>query len=621
MIFFRRQELIEYYRILTEEMDRREERAQWKIKRLELNKRRLEFFAQEQVNLEKLQKDSAKDLTKSDEEVSSGSLQTVVADIASQPSERASVQVPSPSIVSLIASGIRTDAMIQSEFNKSTAPSSAADSGVETDKGNSVVEGDVSEGHTLHSLASLDEADDTDTSIASTVSAPASRKKWSTSADVKPVDLKTEQKSKRRMWDDENSDNVQLAESPFPHGHPSESSIQFSLYAEKKINDDITESTVVQPSIQTNTSNPPNPSDSNIQNIMYPSGSAMIQGDSNKNNDSHNTESTDKDNSIIQESLKSDEPPEDDPVIRDFVRSLSLGVSELRNQPSHSLGHPSDSTAQTVLYVGQKSPSTYPPLRTNQLSAYSDDGETFSGRRSAYGHPSDSQLDTSHFERNQSTGHSRKQWGHPSDSHWDSTVSESNRGQTTSGRKSAYGHPSDAQLDSSGTYLSGSALSIQTPTGRRSPFGHPSDAQLDSSGAHSQAPAAQEQTPKGRRSPYGHPSDTRLDSTDSKPQNTSGYPTRHLWGHPSDSKVQHLLISSVSEEKQPLKKVTSSYDSNVLYPLTTRGTPPIDSIKDVIYPEHGHQEKLKQSSRGHEPAVKITKLMYPDEQKTGKIMI
>lgn len=87
--------------------------------------------------------------------------------------------------------------------------------------------------------------------------------------------------------------------------------------------------------------------------------------------------------------------------------------------------------------------------------------------------------------------------------------------------------------------------------------------------------------------------------------------------------MQNLFTSqvSVSDNKQPIATTVGAIPER-LYPENTRGTPPVDSLKDVLYPvsEDDRQGGVHRSSRGHEPAVKITKLMYPEQLPEGKFL-
>lgn len=407
-------------------MDRREERAQWKIKRFHLNKARVEFFAKDQVKLETLQNELAQS-----QENDQGNDQSEVLSVEAKDSEQRKLQndqkgdhptsnknfqstnsgtskagspAPSPSIVSLIASGVKTDALVYHETKNllNISSSSVADSG----QGTLGPTEDLSESNTLRSLNPIDDqdGDDTDISVASTISASEGRKKWP--KEVKTDDYKEQDVSTRRTW--EPDDSVRLAEAQLPHGHPSQSSIQFSLYADKTLSVDAPSSShpipkhgtpnpsnssvqeimyankkgVIQdakfPSSPVVHSGTPNPSDSSIQGLIYPSADTTPS-----KQDSHSTLSSDiaTDTTGGATALQTDDSTHkelsmDDPVLSDFVHSLSKGVSDIsRNYPSHatmkgvlegvsestvklkdrsSIGHPTDSTAQSIMYQGEQ---------------------------------------------------------------------------------------------------------------------------------------------------------------------------------------------------------------------------------------------------------------------------
>ncbi|KAL9960738.1 hypothetical protein ACROYT_G034231 [Oculina patagonica] len=217
-----REELIKYYDELSREVEHREFRAQWLIRRRLLDSARAQFLAQEQARLDSLMDQITQ---------ASGAQNPVkTTDIADarpgkdyeKPEAREKVatpaSAPSPSIVSLIASGVKTDALLKAEQGKST--SGLSDSTT-----------------TASNIANAQDeqltVETTSSSEAATAESRA-RKTWN-SPDASAAELEklTEAGSGRKTWEAPPDGEVKIA-AVTPKSHPSESSIQFAMYSDKQ---------------------------------------------------------------------------------------------------------------------------------------------------------------------------------------------------------------------------------------------------------------------------------------------------------------------------------------------------------------------------------------------------
>lgn len=616
LFFFCRQELIEYYQKLTEEMDIREERAQWNIKRYELNKTRIEFFAREEAKLQQLIKETSEKDSNNLPSTEGRSVQdeynTVkstdsLANTEAKHKERGTPYIPSPSLVSLIASGVKTDALVQSQTRKSVSDSGFIPGSKVTGTGipGSRVKGgnDEDDDHTLRSVPPLkyDDYDETDASEASSSllasSGPSGqrRKQWSSSKGISSDDLKTESdtRTSRRTWEPTTGE-VHLAESPFPHGHPSESSIQFAMYGDKKpdgTNIDVSSSPLVLPAA-------PNPSDSSLQSALYPESKRGVSTPTNTASVSADSTKHEEDEEIAELPKVSTPSKDIDPVIQDFLRSLSTEVAR-----SPLIRHPSNSTIQKYMDEEQrgldtrraKTPYGHPTQSTAQDILYPiEEAADQLRERSQFGHPTDSSAQNLLYSTQETPspphGTPKSVYGHPTDSSAQNLLYVEQDTPIPCGiPKSLHGHPTDS--------------TAQDLLYRGSDIATPSHVQLSS---------------------YGHPSDSQLLDNYSVPsRNILAHTSRSHWGHPSDSKVQKLIgdISTLSDIGQHGTRGTppASVVQDILFPETTRGTPPPDSAKSVLYPgeEADVSGGTRTSTRGHEPAVTITNLMYPKEEEKG----
>lgn len=614
-IVFCRQELIEYYQKLTEEMDRREERAQWNIKRYELNKTRVEFFAREEAKIQQLIKESSekdsKDLPATEgrskqDEYATNTRTGSLANIEVQHTEPGAPSISSPSLVSLIASGVKTDALVKSQTRKSAADSGFIPGSKVT--GTSIPgsrvksDNEDDDDHTLRSVPPLeyDDHDETDTSEASSsLLAPSGpkgqqRKQWSSSKDISSDDIKAESSTttSRRTWEPTGRE-VHLAESPFPHGHPSESSIQYTMYGDKQSDSasTVTSCSLVLPAA-------PNPSDSSLKSNLYPESNLGLATPTKTASVSVESTKHEEDEEVAELPAVSTPSKDIDPIIQDFLQSLSTDIAR-----SPLVHRSSNSTVQNYIADEQQ-------------------GLILKRPKSPYGHPTQSTAQDILYPIEGAVGQSpvRSQYGHPADSSAQNLLYNTNETKFTQygTPKSIHGHPADSSAQSLLYGHKDTAIPCGTPT---SVHGHPTD-----STAQDILYRGSEIAPASHvhRSPYGHPSDSHVMDNSSVPsRNILAHTSRSHWGHPSDSKVQKLLgdISTLSDIGQHGTRGAppASVVQDILYPETTRGTPPPDSAKSVLYPgeEADVSGGTRTSTRGHEPAVTITKLMYPKEEAKG----
>ena len=404
--FSLREDLIRYYEELSREVDYREFRAQWRIKRRELDTARVQFLAQEQARLDSLREQVAQETRPQ----ASGTQVPVVSaqrgeDFDEKPGGDKSAftpQAPKPSLVSLIASGVRTDALLRSEQ--------------QTNLGRS--EDSVS---VAAEEAVLQESGEHDQAVKMTsdtnVPDSKTRKTWESPAEsVAQLGIIKEKGSGRKIWEVLEGD-VKIA-SPLPKSHPSDSSVQFAMYGEKRKSADEEQTRDVAP--QTST---PHVADSSLQDILYPSTpSAESSGSDTQplnfvtqpsGSDSENLVTGNPSDSLAQESLcgglKTTTPS-------------SVGTSSTQ-------GHPSDSSAQHFLYGSNldgdnaemsSSPHGHPSDSSVGGLMYPSSADTptpHSPRLSSHGHPSDSQISLSQdASKGQILHHSsRSTWQHPSD--------------------------------------------------------------------------------------------------------------------------------------------------------------------------------------------------------------
>ena len=534
-------------------MEHREFRAQWLVRRRLLNSARAQFLAQEQARWDSL----------IDQSTAASSLQTATkrADEsdakpgkdeekpAAEEKEDKKVSTPAlapkPSLVSLIASGVKTDALLRAEQGKNT--SVAATSNVAEPEGRVTdrYENAQDEKHSVEAASSSEVG----------IAEGRVRKTWNSpdASDAKLGKL-LGAGSSRKTWEAPADGEVKIA-SVTPRSHPSDSSVQFAMYSGKQTGGGEEEkpgSNAHADALKTSASHT---ADSSLQNILYPS-------------------------------THSDKP------------GLDTQSSSIATRPSDSdagglrTGHPSDSSAQDVLY----SPVT----------------EAASEARtpSLQGHPSDSSAQQLLYGG--------------------SVQEEAN----TEASSTERGHPSDSSVSD---LLYPTALDTPAqPTPRLPRHGHPSDSQVSLSRRDSDGLNVAQVIQHSSRSTWQHPSDSSVQTLlgNLAILGESQTTTR---GAPPTSVAQDILYPSLNEQSTSYVSHArgtppQSVAQDILYPrgeesgqvsgvAHTRGAPPSSVIQDIMYPsgEATVAQKSKVSTRGHEPAVKITNIMYYVKDEKGEI--
>ena len=129
-----REELIKYYEELKREVERREQHALWTIQRHRLDTVRMQFLAQEEAKLQKMKDDiSQPRVINTPVSVETKLVSSVHRGSSGAAPPKTPVSGPNPGIVSLIASGVKTEALVrfQTEKGRSESDQSFADSGVD----------------------------------------------------------------------------------------------------------------------------------------------------------------------------------------------------------------------------------------------------------------------------------------------------------------------------------------------------------------------------------------------------------------------------------------------------------------------------------------------------------
>ena len=541
-------------------MEYREFRAQWFIRRRELDSTRAQFLAQEQARLDSLRDQmtqrpvaqtpvEAKDVTTAQSGRDDGERPVVVSSEekgANSTSENVSttVSVPNPSLVSLIASGVRTDALLRAEQRKNTADLS--DSTVRADNINEPREGRTEISHeSVIDEGSYRQAGGL-SSEAGTIDSRG-RKTWDSPAEsATELGKLKEEASGRKTW--ETPGEIKIG-SPLPTSHPSDSSIQFAMYSDKtKSGEEALISGHSRDTLKTST---PHASDSSLQSILYPSNQSVTT-------------------------------PGPDAQATDFVtQPLRLDGSSLVTS------HPSDSSAQDILYGGNVTP-----------------GPSEDRSPSAQGHPSDSSaqylLYSSGNVEGAGTEAAVPEHGHPSDSSISNLLYPRDEGTPTphTPRLSPHGHPSDSQVSLS----QGTAAQIMRHSSR-STWQHPSDASVQKLLGDIHILGESQQSTRGTPPPS-----IAQDIIYPRIDGQASSSVSHTRGTPPKSVAQDILYPKGEESGQ------------VPNGIHTRGGPPSSVIQDIMYPsvEGALEESRMISTRGHEPEVKITKIMYYVKDKEGK---
>ena len=541
-------------------MEYREFRAQWLIRRRELDSTRAQFLAQEQARLDSLRDQmtqrpvaqtpvEAKDVNTAQSGRDDGERPVVVSSEekgANSTSENVStsVSVPSPSLVSLIASGVRTDALLRAEQQKNTADLS--DSTVKADNIN-----EPGEGRTEVSSESVnDEGSHRQagglSSEAGTIGSRG-RRTWDSPAEsATELGRLKEGGSGRKTW--ETPGEIKIGSS-LPTSHPSDSSIQFAMYGDKtKSGEEALTSGNRRDTLKTST---PHASDSSLQSILYPSNPSVTT-------------------------------PGPDAQATGFVsQPLCLDGSSLVTS------HPSDSSAQNILYGGNVTP-----------------GPSEDRSPSAQGHPSDSSAQYLLYSSGNVEGAGTEapvpEHGHPSDSSISNLLYPRDEGTATphTPRLSPHGHPSDSQVS-----LSQATAAQVMRHSSRSTWQHPSDASVQKLLGDINILGESQQSTRGTPPP-SIAQDIIYPQIDGQASSS----VSHTRGTPPKSVAQDILYPKGEESGQ----VPSA--------IHTRGGPPSSVVQDIMYPtgEGALDETRKISTRGHEPKVKITKIMYYVKDKEGK---
>lgn len=542
-------------------MEYREFRAQWLIRRRELDSTRAQFLAKEQARLDSLKDQmtqrpvaqtpvEAKDVTTAQSGRDDGERPVVVssdekgANLTLE-NVSTSVSVPNPSLVSLIASGVRTDALLRAEQQKNTADLS--DSTVRADNINEPREGrtEVSS-ESVNDEGSHRQAGES-SSEAGTIDSRG-RRTWDSPAEsATKLGRLREGGSGRKTWETPEGE-IKIG-SPVPTSHPSDSSIQFAMYSDKtKSGEEALTSGHRRDTLETST---PHASDSSLQSILYPSNPSVIT-------------------------------PGPDAQATGFVsQPLRLDGSSLVTS------HPSDSSAQDILYGGNVTP-----------------GPSQDRSPIAQGHPSDSSAQYLLYSSGNVEGAGTEalvpEHGHPSDSSVSDLLYPRDEGTPTphTPRLSPHGHPSDSQVSLS----QGTAAQVMRHSSR-STWQHPSDASVQKLLGDINILGESQQSTRGTPPP-------------SIAQDII-YP--HIDGQASSS-VSHTRGTPLKSVAQDILYPKGEESGQVPGAIHTRGGPPSSVIQDIMYPsvEGALEESRKISTRGHEPEVKITKIMYYVKDKEGK---
>ena len=531
-------------------MEYREFRAQWLIRRRELDSTRAQFLAQEQSRLDSLRDQmtqrpvaqtpvETKDVTTVQSGRDDGERPLAVSNVST------TVSVPSPSLISLIASGVRTDALLRAEQQGNTADLS--DSTVRADNINEPREGrkEISS-ESVNDEGSYRQAGEL-SSEAGTIDRRG-RRTWDSPAEsATDLGRLKEGGSGRKTWETPEGE-IKIG-SPLSTSHPSDSSIQFAMYSDKtKSGEEELTSGHSRDTLKTSS---PHASDSSLQSILYP----------------------------IKASVKTPGPE---------AQATGFVTQPLRLDGSGLVtSHPSDSSAQDILYGGNVTP-----------------GPSEDRSPSAQGHPSDSSAQYLLYSSGNVEGAGTEalvpEHGHPSDSSISNLLYPRGEGTATphSPRLSPHGHPSDSQVSLS----QGTAAQVMRHSSR-STWQHPSDASVQKLLGDISILGESQQSTRGTPPP-SIAQDIIYPRTDAQAPSSVSL-TR---GTPPKSVAQDILYPKGEESGQ------------LPGAIHTRGAPPSSVIQDIMYPsvEGALEESRKISTRGHEPEVKITKIMYYVKDDEGK---
>ena len=539
-------------------MEHREFRAQWLLRRRLLNSARAQFLAQEQARLDSLM----------DQFTAASSLQTATkkADVsdaepgkeeekpAAEEKEDKKVSTPAsapkPSLVSLIASGVKTDALLRAEQGKNTSGLSdsmatalnVAEPEQTSFNGNENAQG---EKHSVEATLSSEE-DTADGRV---------RKTWN-SPDASAVELGklTEGAPTRKTWEAPPDGEVAIA-SVTPKSHPSDSSIQFAMYKDKQKTFEEEERPGSSARAGSSKTSMPHTADSSLQNILYPSSPSDKPG-----LDAQSSSIGTRPSDLFAGGLLTGHPS--DSSAQDVLYSRVTGAASEARMPS-SQRHPSDSSAQQLLYGS-----------TDREEANPEAGST------EHGHPSDSSVSDLLYP----------------------TALDTPTQQTP--RLPPHGHPSDSQVSLSHRDSSGLNVAQVIQHSSRSTWQHPSDSSVQTLLGNITLLGDSQTTTRGTP-PASVAQDILYPSLD---EQTTSF-VSHARGAPPQSVAQDILYPRGEE---------SGKVSGVAH---TRGAPPSSVIQDIVYPrgEGTVAQKPQMSTRGHEPAVKITNIMYYVKDEQGEI--
>lgn len=548
--------MIKYYEELRREMEYREFRAQWRIRRRELDSARAQFLTQEQSRLDSLEEQmtlaSGAQTPARTPDLPDAQPRREVEEKTSTVSkdERVStpVSVPSPSLVSLIASGVRTDALLRSEQQKNSAglaDSIAVTADIVASEESVSSENESASGEKL-------KVQTTQLSSEAAASDNRARKTWDNPEEsAARLEKVKEEGTGRKTW--ETPDGELKIASPLPRSHPSDSSVQFAIYGDKRKS--VEEKQTPGSGLHDDAfkTNMPHVSDSSMQNILYPSTPSVPTSGLDAQASSFQTQPSDSDSGGLVTGHPSDSTAQD----------IFYGSSRTQVSPeASSQGHPSDSSVQGLMYISGA-----------QERASSE------SRLSEHGHPSDSSVSTLLYP---------------------TTV---NTPIPHSPRLSPHGHPSDSQVSlcqDSGNGLNTAQILRHSS---RSTWQDPSDASVQKLLGDMSILGESQHTTRGTPPPS-----VVQDILYPGPDTQSASSVCHSRGTQPQSVAQDILYPRGDESGQLLSAVH------------TRGAPPPSVIQDIMYPsgEGTGREETRVSTRGQEPEVKITKIMYYVKDSEGE---
>ena len=397
-------------------MEYREFRAQWLIRRRLLDSVRAQFLAEEQARLDSLMEQmtqasgtqTAGAMTDESDSRSDEQDEEKAKSVFKEERVSTPLSAPSPSLVSLIASGVKTDALVKAEQGRNTPGLSGAMAVASGERAGS----NVSE--SAHAASHSEES-----SIEN-----RARRTWdSPDESVTELEKLTEAGSGRKTWEVPPVDGEVKIASSLPKSHPSDSSIQFAMYSDKRKGSEEGKTPLSGMRADAFKTSTPHVGDSSLQNVLYPS--TPSESKSGLDAQSANVVTWPSDMNVG--GLVVHHPS--DSSAQDVLYGSAVEGSFEARTPS-SQGHPSDSIAEQLLYSsGTQGGATTEPRSLEQgypsdssVSGllYPDTVDTPNSQPSClsqYGHPSDSRVSLSHGDN---VAHvirhsARPTWQHPSD--------------------------------------------------------------------------------------------------------------------------------------------------------------------------------------------------------------